>query len=102
MKDYYLFKKKFNKNPFIIKYIANFFYFVDAGINCIVFCGDPTVTLSQRLGYVKKNKKKLFGKIKIYPILKSIDKIFNNHFEKSYDKFGDRPWKWCESSKIFK
>lgn len=102
MKEFYLFSRKYDKFPFIIKYTYNLIYLLDCSLNCILLGGDPTVSLSQKLGYVKKKKKKLFGKIKINKLLKFTDMIFKNHFENSYDKFGDRPWKWCESIKIFK
>ena len=64
MKEFYLFSRKYDKFPFIIKYTYNLIYLLDCSLNCILLGGDPTVSLSQKLGYVKKKKKNYLVRLK--------------------------------------
>lgn len=104
MQEFKIFNRNFEKQPFIIKYLYNIIYLLDCSANVLFLFGDPTVTISQNLGYVKERKKKLFGKININPIIKIVDFITfeKDHCKKSYLKYGKREWVWCNSYKLFK
>ena len=40
MKEFYLFSRKYEKFPFIIKYTYNLIYLFDCSLNCILLGGD--------------------------------------------------------------